>query len=822
MREGGVVVLVVASALFYTTMVAAAAASAKEKSADDEDDSMPEVVFNNYHHKVMGVLAKTEWLNKSREYVMSRPDPSLLLGPEDFDVIKKLFEEVVSDEQEGKSIQAALNAVKKKEIDIIRKRIIPRRKYLKKGFKEPNYLNFNKLKFSGEDIALLFTAIQDHKTKWQALRRKDRKLFEMEKRFQEKQVLRHLNNDRERKQEIERREKEKAEQANKELKHPLSKDQIEDVWENQDNLPKDEFDPKTFFALHDLDGNGLLDTREVELVLKSEYEKSFTDKDKPEVKEERRQEMLRMREHIYNSVDKNKDMMIDLAEFIGTLETEKEEKWDEQSEDYDYDEDDFKEFENEKIDEIRDKFAQGEKPDGYGFEDVPLLDGNFVNATHIIVDGTIVRADDSARSDRERKFKEYEMRKKFDQEQEIQHAKDSEERVRIEREISRHKDRQIHMHDPLSLQQLEKVWEVQDHKDPKDFNDTQFFHLHDINGDGGLDAQELRLLLITEIQSTYKARGQEYDEVEMSEELERMREKTLERADTNRDMKIDLQEFLTMVEKTRENKKQRKKDKYWEEMEERSTFTEGEYRKFRDQHVQDIRKMIAEGHIPENYNYTDVPQLTGYFVNTTHVQKGGVVINLHEQEATEKYKDFKRFLMLHRYFLEEELSKKLTPEEHKKQLDQFAERKRQRKERLGKVNAPLSEKQERETWKEEDHMDDDDFDLERYFNLHDTDRDGLWSKTETIASLMHELDKMYDPKDEGVKEEREAKLQEWLTFVLKQGDRNRDNYLDLEEMRRMSEQKPEAEMQREEEELDYTDDEFEEFRKEQGRQKGHY
>ena len=39
---------------------------------------MPEVVFNNYHHKVMGVLAKTEWLNKSREYVMSRPGISLI------------------------------------------------------------------------------------------------------------------------------------------------------------------------------------------------------------------------------------------------------------------------------------------------------------------------------------------------------------------------------------------------------------------------------------------------------------------------------------------------------------------------------------------------------------------------------------------------------------------------------------------------------------------------------------------------------------------------------------------------------------------------
>jgi len=332
MRKCVAVVLVGLTALFYTKMVTAAAASAKNESAEHEDEPIPEVVYNNYQYKVIGALAKTDWLNKSREYVMSRPDPRVLLGPEDFDVIKTLFEEVVSDEHEGKSIQIALNAIKKKEIDIIRKRIIPRRKYLKKGFKEPNYLNFNKLKFSGEDVALLFTAIQDHQTKWKVLRRKDRKVFEMEKRFHEKQVLRHLNNDRERKQEIERREAAKAEQANKELKHPLSKDQIEDVWENQDNLPKDEFDPKTFFALHDLDGNGLLDTREVELVLKSEYEKSFTDKDTPEVKEGRRQEMLRMREHIYDSVDKNKDMMIDLTEFIGTLETEKEQKWDEQSE----------------------------------------------------------------------------------------------------------------------------------------------------------------------------------------------------------------------------------------------------------------------------------------------------------------------------------------------------------------------------------------------------------------------------------------------------------------------------------------------------------
>lgn len=41
--------------------------------------------------------------------------------------------------------------------------------------------------------------------------------------------------------------------------HPGSKKQLEEVWQEKDNLPKDEFDPKTFFALHDVNGDGVLD-----------------------------------------------------------------------------------------------------------------------------------------------------------------------------------------------------------------------------------------------------------------------------------------------------------------------------------------------------------------------------------------------------------------------------------------------------------------------------------------------------------------------------------------------------------------------------------
>jgi hypothetical protein len=99
-------------------------------------------------------------------------------------------------------------------------------------------------------------------------------------------VLRHYNNDAERKKEQERREKEKAEHAKigallsnfqrrllmsslltsklgfsftphtyAELKQPLSRDQVEDVWETKDHLPRQEFNIKTFFALHDLGQN---------------------------------------------------------------------------------------------------------------------------------------------------------------------------------------------------------------------------------------------------------------------------------------------------------------------------------------------------------------------------------------------------------------------------------------------------------------------------------------------------------------------------------------------------------------------------------------
>ena len=71
-------------------------------------------------------------------------------------------------------------------------------------------------------------------------------------------------------------------------------------------------------------------------------------------------------------------------------------------------------------------------------------------------------------------------------------------------------------------------------------------------------------------------------------------------------------------------------------------FTPDEYLAFRDQRVQEIREMIADGIMPENYNYSHVPLLQGNFINSTHIQRGGEVHDIHEQDHEQRLADFKR------------------------------------------------------------------------------------------------------------------------------------------------------------------------------------
>lgn len=110
------------------------------------------------------------------------------------------------------------------------------------------------------------------------------------------------------------------------------------MWEDVDNMPKEDFDMKTFFNLHDLTGDGYLDEAELEALFQKELDKVY-DKDAKEddMRERyfylldfyqwyailayfhREEEEARMRKHVQEEMDSNKDGLISLEEFLGSL-----------------------------------------------------------------------------------------------------------------------------------------------------------------------------------------------------------------------------------------------------------------------------------------------------------------------------------------------------------------------------------------------------------------------------------------------------------------------------------------------------------------------
>ena len=81
--------------------------------------------------------------------------------------------------------------------------------------------------------------------------------YEMEKRFEEEERLKHIENEDERKKEQEKLKADKeAHKKHEKLPEPGHKEQLEDVWEKDDHMERDTFDPATFFAMHDLNSDG--------------------------------------------------------------------------------------------------------------------------------------------------------------------------------------------------------------------------------------------------------------------------------------------------------------------------------------------------------------------------------------------------------------------------------------------------------------------------------------------------------------------------------------------------------------------------------------
>ncbi|XP_015126263.1 nucleobindin-2 isoform X2 [Diachasma alloeum] len=206
---------------------------------------------------------------------------------------------------------------------------------------------------------------------------------------------------------------------------------------------------------------------------------------------------------------------------------------------------------------------------------------------------------DLAEADRRRKqeFKEYEMQKKFEEEQKMKGLNEEEKKkyaAELEAMKEKHKKHQP-LHHPGSKQQLEEVWEKQDHMEDQDFNPVTFFYTHDVDGNGVWDQDEVEALFVKELDKMYNGNPED-DPREREEEMERMREHMFSEADTNQDGFIDYQEFLAQ---TKRNDFQ--EDPGWKSLDEQELYSQQEYNAYEIQKQQEIQKMIAQGLFPPQH-----------------------------------------------------------------------------------------------------------------------------------------------------------------------------------------------------------------------------
>ncbi|XP_039314609.1 nucleobindin-2 isoform X2 [Solenopsis invicta] len=205
---------------------------------------------------------------------------------------------------------------------------------------------------------------------------------------------------------------------------------------------------------------------------------------------------------------------------------------------------------------------------------------------------------------RRQQFKEYEMQKKFEEEEKMKGMKE-EERKKYEEELEamkkKHKNHKP-LHHPGSKQQLEEVWETQDHMEDQEFNPKTFFYLHDLDGNGFWDQDEVKALFLKELDKLYSEGAPEDDIYERREEMERMREHVFNEADLNHDGLISYQEFLEQTKKPAFQQ-----DEGWQGLDEQQIYSQQEYEAFQRHRQEEIQKMIAKGMLPPSPDTAHLP-----------------------------------------------------------------------------------------------------------------------------------------------------------------------------------------------------------------------
>ncbi|EGT59283.1 hypothetical protein CAEBREN_03231 [Caenorhabditis brenneri] len=223
------------------------------------------------------------------------------------------------------------------------------------NIKMPDHLDIQQLeKFHKEDLRKLIQKTVADMNAYDEIRKEEFKQYEMKKQAEEDHRLAQMTAEEREKAKQEHEESVKRHNDHEKLKHPGSKDQLQEVWEESDHLEKDQYDPKTFFALHDLNGDGFWNDFELESLFQLELEKMYNETNPDDDMKERAEEMYRMREHVMKQIDVNQDRMISMQEFLNDADAQNanppkkdDEGWQDLGEQKFYTDEELQKFEQE-------------------------------------------------------------------------------------------------------------------------------------------------------------------------------------------------------------------------------------------------------------------------------------------------------------------------------------------------------------------------------------------------------------------------------------------------------------------------------------------
>ncbi|GMR61059.1 hypothetical protein PMAYCL1PPCAC_31254, partial [Pristionchus mayeri] len=191
------------------------------------------------------------------------------------------------------------------------------------NIKMPQHLDLqNWEKFGKEDLRLLIKQTVADMEEIDKQRAEQFKQYEMQKKAEEDHKLAQMPPQEREQAKHEIEEKEKRHNDHEKLKHPGGREQLEEVWEETDQMDKDNFDPRTFFNLHDINGDGFWNSDELDALFQLELDKMYNETNPDDDPREKFEEMNRMREHVVRQMDKNNDRMISLEEFMQDSEAQ--------------------------------------------------------------------------------------------------------------------------------------------------------------------------------------------------------------------------------------------------------------------------------------------------------------------------------------------------------------------------------------------------------------------------------------------------------------------------------------------------------------------